>query len=73
MDFIRRDDPSVGAVTSLQVGLSKKKELVVGVGEKFIENGWPRVSVYIPSRLRWFYLTHDTTIMPNIGEASVID
>jgi len=63
MDFIRRDDVTVGNVLSLAVGLSKKKELIVGVGEKLLANGWPRVSVYIPSRMRWFFLNHDPSMI----------
>lgn len=73
MDFIRRDDPSVGSTQSLAIGLSKKKELVVGVGEKYLHNGWPRVSVYIPSRMRWFFLNFDAQIMANIGQDSTIE
>ena len=59
MDFIKREEGSyASAITSLSVGLSRKKELVVALGEKQ-SNGMPRCSIYIPSRLRWFRLDHD--------------
>lgn len=59
MDFIKRDEGTYASpITSLSVGLSRKKELVVAVGEK-TSNNMPRCSIYIPSRLRWFRLDHD--------------
>ena len=54
------------------MGLSRKKELVVAIGEKGL-NQQPKVSVYIPSRLRWFRLDHDTEVMPAVSEESVIE
>jgi len=72
MDFIRRDEPNVDSVTALAVGFSRKKELVVGVGEKLV-SGLPRVSIYIPSRLRWFYLEHDAEVVPNLSAESTVE
>ncbi len=56
----------------MQVGLSRKKELVVAIGEK-APTGLPRCSIYIPSRLRWFRLEHDQELSSNITEESVIE
>lgn len=58
MDFIKREDNYASQITSLAVGLSSKKEIVIAMGEKSVD-GIPQISVYIPSRLRWFKLEHD--------------
>lgn len=58
MDFIKRDENYASVITSLNVGISRKKEWVIALGEKQT-NGLPRVLIYIPLRLRWFKLDHD--------------
>lgn len=70
MDFIKREDTNAAApITAMQVGLSRKKELVVAIAEKppstATSSGLPpRVCIYIPSRLRWFRLEHDSEAIP---------
>jgi hypothetical protein len=49
----------------MQIGLSRKKELVVAIADKTLD-GIPRASLYIPSRMRWFHLIHDHEVLPNI-------
>jgi hypothetical protein len=71
MDFIRRDEEEASNITCLEVGLSNKKELVIGIGEK-MGNGHPRASVYIPNRMRWFNLLHDDEVIPDVNAQSQI-
>jgi hypothetical protein len=72
MDFIKREDQGYSSnITALQVGLSRKKELVVAIGEKF-SGLCPRVSIYIPSRLRWFRLDHDNEVIQHATEETEI-
>lgn len=41
-------------------GLTKKKELLIAIGEKQRDTKQPPyVSIYIPSRMDWLYLKHD--------------
>lgn len=73
MDFIKREDSNyTSTVTCMQVGLSRKKELVVAIGEKS-HGSTPRASIYIPSRLRWFRLDHDQDVLPQVTEESRIE
>lgn len=72
MDFIKREDKFASAIETLQVGLSRKKELVIALGEK-TQHGSPRVSIYIPSRIRWFTLDHDQEVLPQITDESKIE
>ncbi len=73
MDFIRREDTTHPVITTMQVGLSRKKELIVAIGERGHALS-PRVSVYIPSRHRWFRLDHDQDVLHStLNETSVIE
>ena len=67
MDFIKREDTFASQITTLAIGLSRKKEIVIALGEKSA-SGIPKVSIYIPSRLRWFKLEHDADVLPEITE-----
>lgn len=58
MDFIKREESYASNITSLAVGMSRKKEWVIALGENQ-SNGIPRALIYIPLRLRWFKLEHD--------------
>ncbi len=72
MDFIKREDTQGSKITALSVGFSRKKELVIGIGE-VLKNNVPRVSIYIPSRLRWFYLDHETDVIPFDSQDEQVD
>lgn len=45
---------------------------MIGIGEKSL-HGYPRVSLYVPSRLRWFKLDHDNEVLPQITDTAQID
>ena len=47
MDFFKREEPFASEVTALGVGVSRKKELVLGLAER-TANGYPRALIYIP-------------------------
>lgn len=36
-------------------------------------DGFPRVLIYIPSRLRWFRLDHDLSVLPKLSQETKID
>jgi hypothetical protein len=52
--------------------MSRKKELVIGIGEK-TDKGIPRVSIYISARNRWFRLDHDEEVLPLITDTTYVD
>lgn len=72
MDFIKREDSYASDITSLGVGLTRKKEWVIGMGEKLL-NRMPRCSIYIPSRLRWFKIDLNEEAIPHGNEESTIE
>jgi hypothetical protein len=72
MDFIKREDSFASNITSLATGISRKKELVVGLAEKSF-SGMPRVLIYIPQRLRWFRLDHDGEVLPRPSAEAAIE
>lgn len=72
MDFIKREEHYASTITCLNVGISRKKEWVIALGEKQ-SNGLPRVLIYIPLRLRWFKLDHDQEVLPHLTEEAKIE
>ncbi len=58
MEFYKRDDPYVSKIVCLEVGISaKNNQIVIAVGEVMLDET-PRVSIFMPDRLRWFTLEH---------------
>lgn len=62
-DFIRREETFASSINALAVGMSRKKELVIAMGER-MKNGVPRVLIYIPDRLRWYKLNLEQDGIP---------
>lgn len=60
-EFIKRDASEVGAITEMITGFTKKKELMLVIGETMRPeyNLPPQTSVFYPSRSKWVTLSHD--------------
>jgi hypothetical protein len=56
-EFIQRELPDSREVTCMATGFTKKKELMVIVGER-VFNKPPWVCIYYPSRSKWQYFPH---------------
>jgi hypothetical protein len=69
MEFFKRTDISVQEVTAMISGLTKKKELMIAVGEITDKNEL-QATCYIPSRGRWLFLKHDH--LENVKKNTII-
>ena len=70
-EFIKREHTDLTTLTAMACGYTKRKELLVALGEKTRgNNGVPHVTAYIPSRLRWMNMKHDH--LPFTNETSEV-
>ena len=60
-DFIIREKSHFGEITWITTGISKKREILVGIGEKSVngQNVDLTVSIFCWERQRWFYCDHE--------------
>lgn len=71
-EFITREKSHMGMITAITTGLTKQREVIIGIAERDMTDTptSPVVSIYLSERQNWIYCEHDE--VPGLNESSFI-